>query len=155
SIFSLFPKVEAATITSIMQHKLRGANLYKLDPRYRDKANRKTLELNSTKLELSNNNAAMKEYKTLNSILDPLSMYFSILIMYAQPSGKAALLAVELFWYNAHLSRTAAEYEWPTVVAHHMAFFAKQRHEMIDGDYSGWGCIDLELQDEDLYPHRK
>ncbi len=38
SVFYLFPKVEAATITSIMQHELQGANLYKLDPRYRDKA---------------------------------------------------------------------------------------------------------------------
>ncbi len=94
-----------------MQHELQGANLYKLDPRYRDKAKWKTLKLNGTKLELSNDDAAMKEYKTLNSILDPLSTYFSILIMHAQPSGKAALLAVELFWYNSHLSRTAAEYK--------------------------------------------
>ncbi|KAK0241963.1 hypothetical protein EDD85DRAFT_949032 [Armillaria nabsnona] len=111
SIFSLFLEVEVATITSVIQHELRASNIYKLDPRHRDKAEKKTLELNSTKLELSNDDAALKEYKTLNSIIDPLSMYFSILIMHAQPSGKSALLAVQLFCYMAHLSRIMSEYE--------------------------------------------
>ncbi len=94
SIFSLFLEVEAATITSVIQHNLCTSNIYKLGPRHHNKAERKTLELNSTKLELSNNNAVLKEYKTLNSIINPLSMYFSILIMHAQPSGKLALLGV-------------------------------------------------------------
>ncbi|PBK81256.1 hypothetical protein ARMGADRAFT_881894, partial [Armillaria gallica] len=155
SIFSLFPEVEVATITSVIQHELRASDIYKLDPRHRDKAERKTLELNGTKLELSNDDTALKEYKTLNSIIDPLSTYFSILIMHAQPSGKSALLAVQLFRYTAHLSRIASEYEWHVVVSYHMAFFTKRRREMMDGNYAGWGKIDLELRGEHLFPYRK
>ncbi|PBK85579.1 hypothetical protein ARMGADRAFT_1087446 [Armillaria gallica] len=83
SLFSLFPKVEVATITSIIQHDLCASDIYKLDTLHHNKAERKTLELNDTKLELSNDNAVLKEYKTLNSIIDPLSTYFSILIMHA------------------------------------------------------------------------
>ncbi|KAK0241007.1 hypothetical protein EDD85DRAFT_735717, partial [Armillaria nabsnona] len=145
SIFSLFLEVEVATITSVIQHELHASNIYKLDPRHHNKAERKTLELNGTKLELSNDDTALKEYKTLNSIVDPLSMYFSILIMHAQPSGKSAVLAVQFFCYTAHLSRIASEYKWHAVVLYHMAFFTKHHREMMDGDYVGWGKIDLEL----------
>ncbi|PBK86734.1 hypothetical protein ARMGADRAFT_864100, partial [Armillaria gallica] len=155
SLFSLFPKVKAATITSIIQHDLCALDIYKLDTWHRDKAEQKTLELNDTKLELSNNDAALKKYKTLNSIIDPLSTYFSILIMHAQASRKSALLAVQVLRYNAHLSRIASEYEWHAVVAYHMAFFTKRCREMIDGEYGSWGRIDLELHGEHLYPHWK
>ncbi|KAK0438686.1 uncharacterized protein EV420DRAFT_1279926 [Desarmillaria tabescens] len=155
SIFSLFPKVEVTTITSIIQHELRASDIYKLNTWHCDKPERKTLKLNGTKLELSNDDTALKEYKTLNSILDPLSTYFSILIMHTQPSGKSALLAVQLFRYNAHLSRIASEYKWHAVVSYHMAFFTKRRREMIDGENGGWGRIDLELCGEHLFPHWK
>ncbi|PBK97291.1 hypothetical protein ARMGADRAFT_880964, partial [Armillaria gallica] len=155
TLFSLFPKVEVATITSIIQHNLHTSDIYKLDTWHRDKAERKTLELNGTKLELSNDDVVLKEYKTLNSIIDPLSTYFSILIIHAQASRKSALLAVQVLHYNAHLSRIASEYEWHAMVAYHMAFFTKHCREMINGEYSSWGRIDLELCGEHLYPHQK
>ncbi|PBK93499.1 hypothetical protein ARMGADRAFT_872169, partial [Armillaria gallica] len=155
SLFSLFPKVEAATITSIIQHDLRTLDIYKLDTWHHNKAEQKTLELNGTKLELSNDDAVLKEYKTLNSIINPLFTYFSILIMHAQASGKSALLAIQVLHYNAHLSRIASEYEWHAMVAYHMAFFTKCCREMINGEYGSWGRIDLELHSEHLYPHRK
>ena len=155
SLLSLFPEVEAATITSIIQHEFRGSDLYKLDSRYRDKTERQMLALNGTTLELTTNDTALKEYKSLNSILVPLSTYFSILIMHAQASGKAATISFNVLRYNGHLVKIASEYEWTAVVAYHMAFFAKRKREMSEGDYGGWGRIDLELQGEHLYPNRK
>ncbi|KAK0471865.1 hypothetical protein IW261DRAFT_1344122 [Armillaria novae-zelandiae] len=155
SIFSLFPEVEVATITCVIQHELCASDIYKLDPRHHDKMDRKTLELNGTKLKLANDNTVLKEYRTLNSIIDPLTMYFSILIMHAQPSGKSALLAVQLFHYTVHLSRIASEYKWQAVVSYHMAFFTKRRREMMDGDYARWGRIILELRGEHLFPYCK
>ncbi|KAG7449842.1 uncharacterized protein BT62DRAFT_928592 [Guyanagaster necrorhizus] len=139
----------------VIQHDLRASDVYKLDLRHRGKTERKTLEFNGTKLELFNDDAALKEYKTLNSIIDPLSTYFSILIMHAQPSGKSALLGIQVFCFTAHLSRIASEYEWHAVVSYHMAFFTKRCREVMDGDYAGWGKIDLEFRGEHLFPYRK
>ncbi len=155
SLFTLFPEVEVATITSIIQHDLRCSDLYKLDPRYCNKAERKTLELNSTTLELSNDDSSLKKYKTLSSIVVPLTTYFSILMAHYQPMAKSALLGIQLFRYTAHLTKITSEYEWHAVVAYHMAFFTRRRREMIDGDYGGWGRIDLELRGEHLFPNRK
>lgn len=133
SLLSTFPEVEAAVITSIIQHEFWGSDLYKLDSRYRDKTERQALTLNGTTLELTSNDSALKDYKSLNSIAIPLDTYFSILIMHTQHTGHSASIAVNFFHYNAHLIKIASEYEWPAVVAYHMAFFAKQRLEMADG----------------------
>jgi hypothetical protein len=113
------------------------------------------LALNSTTLELITNDTALKEYKSLNSILVPLSTYLSILTMHAQASEKAATISFNTLCYIAHLVKIASKYEWTAVVAYHMAFFAKRKHEMSEADYRGWRRIDLELQGEHLYPNRK
>ncbi|KAG7443258.1 uncharacterized protein BT62DRAFT_845874, partial [Guyanagaster necrorhizus] len=155
SIFSLFPEVEVAIIMMVIQYDLHASDIYKLNLKHRDKTERKTPELNSTKLKLSNVNAALKEYKTLNSIIDPLSMYFSILIIHAQPSGKSALLGIQLFHYTAHLLRITSEYKWHAVVLYHMAFFTKYQEEMMDRDYARWSKIDLELQGKHLFLYYK
>lgn len=125
SLFTLFPEVKVATITSIIQHNLHCSNLYKLDPRYCNKAERKTLELNGTTLELSNDNSSSKEYKTLSFIVVPLTTHFSILMVHYQPMAKSALLGVQFFCYTAHLTKITSEYEWHVVVAYHMAFFTR------------------------------
>jgi len=101
------------------------------------------------------NDTALKEYKSLNSILVPLSMYFSILIMHAQASGNSATISFNILRYNGHLVKIVSEYEWTAIVAYHMAFFTKQKYEMSEGNYEGWGRIDLELQGKHLYPNRK
>ncbi|KAK0224933.1 hypothetical protein EDD85DRAFT_755427, partial [Armillaria nabsnona] len=131
------------------------SDLYKLDPHYCNKTEWKTLELNGTTLELSNNDASFKKYKTLISIAVPLTTYFSILVAHCQPMATSFLLAVQLFCYIAHLTKIASEYEWHMVISYHMPFFTKQQCKMIDGDYGGWGCIVLELYGEHLFPHRK
>jgi len=83
------------------------------------------LALNGTTLKLTTNDTALKEYKSLNSILIPLSTYFSILIMYTQASGNSATISFNILRYNGHLVKIASEYEWTAVVAYHMAFFTK------------------------------
>ncbi|GLB42544.1 hypothetical protein LshimejAT787_1105590 [Lyophyllum shimeji] len=156
TLLSLFPEVEAATITSIIRHEFRGSDLYKLDSRYRDKTERQVLSLNGGTLKLSSNDTALREYKTPNSILIPLQTYFNILVQHAHAHhfGRAADVAFGFFRYSAHLTQVASEYEWHAVVPYHMAFFAKRRREMIDGDYSGWGRVDMELRGEHLYADR-
>ncbi|KAJ3784850.1 hypothetical protein GGU10DRAFT_333567 [Lentinula aff. detonsa] len=86
-----------------------------------------------------------------NTAAVPLSTYFSILLTHAEAAGKVSLIASDFFKYNAHLIKITSEYEWSAVVGYHMAFFNKRRREMQNGDYSGWGKVDMELQGEHLY----
>ncbi|KAF9005387.1 hypothetical protein BDZ89DRAFT_1080041 [Hymenopellis radicata] len=157
SLLSCFPEVEAAVITAIITHEFRASDLYKLDSRYRDKSERRTVEFNGSTgtLELTGEDSSLKEFKTLNSIIVPLSTYFSILLLHAQQAPNCARLGAALFTYNAHLVKMASEYEWHAVVAYHMAFFSRHRREMMEGDYSGWPRADIELRADHLYPNRK
>ncbi|KAJ3711116.1 hypothetical protein DFJ43DRAFT_1169110 [Lentinula guzmanii] len=59
SLLCLFPEVEAATITSIINHEFRASDLYKLDSRYRDKTERQVLSLKGETLELTRDAKAM------------------------------------------------------------------------------------------------
>ncbi|THU89500.1 hypothetical protein K435DRAFT_556885, partial [Dendrothele bispora CBS 962.96] len=150
SLLSSFPEIEAATITSIINHEFQASDLYKLDSRWRDKTERQVISLTGNTLELTNGDTASKEYKSLNSVAVPLSTYFSILMSHASAAGNVAKMGIGFFKYNAHLVQIASEYEWPSVRAYHMAFFNKRRREMQEGDYGGWGRINLELRGEHL-----
>ncbi|KAL0567968.1 hypothetical protein V5O48_014025 [Marasmius crinis-equi] len=147
SLLSSFPEVEAATIASIINHKLEAHDLYKLDSKSHDKTEDQILSLRGGSLT----NSASKEYKSLSSVAVPLSTYFSIILAHAETTGRVSNMAIDFFRYNSHLVRIAGEYEWAAVVAYHMAFFGKRRREMQLGDYSGWGRIDVELQGEHLH----
>ncbi|KAJ3993524.1 hypothetical protein F5050DRAFT_1546638, partial [Lentinula boryana] len=151
SLLSLFPKVEAASIMAIITHDFRASNLYKLDSRYRDKTKCQILSLKGKTLELTTNDSAYREYKSLNAIAIPLSTYFSILVCHAETSGKVSQISTDFFKYNTHLIKIASEYEWSAVIAYHMAFFNKRRREMQEGDYSGWGKVNMELRSDHLY----
>ncbi|KAJ3991045.1 hypothetical protein F5050DRAFT_1534658, partial [Lentinula boryana] len=150
SLLCLFPEVEVATITSIINHKFRASDLYKLDSRYRDKTERQVLSLKGEILELTTNDSAYCEYKSLNVIALPLSTYFSILMTHAEAAGRVSTIGTDFFKYNAHLIKVTSEYDWSAVVGYHMAFFNKRRCEMQSGDYSGWGKVDMELRGEYL-----
>lgn len=145
----LFPGVKEATITSVIRHELPPSDLYKLDPRYLDEGETKTAELgDGITYEFPNVNSSLKEYKTLSSIIVPLSTYFSILIAhYNQFAGNAASLAVQMFSYTADLASIANEHRWHLIVAFHMAFFARRQREMIGGDYGGWGRFIVEFME--------
>ncbi|KAK0444004.1 hypothetical protein EV421DRAFT_2018748 [Armillaria borealis] len=103
-----FPGVREAMITSVIQHEFPPSDLYKFDSRYQDEGEKNTLKLPSgITYEVPNINSSLKEYKTLSSIIGPLSTYFSILIAHYQFAGNAALLAVQLSsnpagvaWFN-------------------------------------------------------
>ncbi|KAJ3816413.1 hypothetical protein F5880DRAFT_1494330 [Lentinula raphanica] len=112
SLLSLFPEVEAATITAIITHDFRASDLYKLDSRFRDKTERQILSLKGETLELTTNDSAYREYRSLNAIAIPLSTYFSILVCHAETSGKVSRMSMDFFKYNAHLIKIASEYEW-------------------------------------------
>ncbi|KAJ3995792.1 hypothetical protein F5050DRAFT_1712637 [Lentinula boryana] len=99
-------------------------------------------------LELTTNDLAYRDYKSLNAIAIPLSTYFSILVSHAETSGKVSRICMDFFKYNAHLIKIASEYEWSAVIAYHMAFFNKRCREMQEGNYSGWGKVDIELRSE-------
>ncbi|KAL0567967.1 hypothetical protein V5O48_014024 [Marasmius crinis-equi] len=147
SLLSSFPEVEAATIASIINHEFEAHDLYKLDPKSRDKTEGQILSLRGGSLT----NSAFKDYKSLSSVAVPLSTYFSIILVHAEPTARVSNMAVDFFRYNSHLIKISDEYEWAAVVAYHMAFFDKRRREMQLGDYSGWGRIDVELQGEHLH----
>ncbi|KAL0056620.1 hypothetical protein AAF712_016775, partial [Marasmius tenuissimus] len=154
TLLSAFPEIEAATITTIIQHEFRACDLYKLDSRYRDKSEKQVLSLEGKTLELTTNDSAYKDYKTLNSIVVPLETYFSILISHvchATTNLGLAPVAVDFFKYTAHIVKIAAEFDWNAVVRYHMAFFNKRRREMQAGYYNGWGKQDSDLLHEHIY----
>lgn len=146
SLLSLFPQVEAATITAIIQHELRPHDIYKLDSRFRDKADDRVLSVADGLIRLgSDESSAMKHYKAFTALLCPLTTYFDVLIQHAGATGQAATIAHVTSCYTAQLARFAAEYEWAAVLAYHMEFHTLRRREMTLGSYDGWRLIDQEL----------
>lgn len=150
SIRSLFPDVEAATITAIITHEFRANELFKLDSRYRDKE--ATYAFNGSTNEFESSNRAAKDYKVLNSILFPLHTYFAILTAHISNQRTIPLV---FFQYLTHLGKLASEYEWPAVLEYHMIFFNRRRTEMIDGNYSAWAVADTPLMSEYVFSHKK
>ncbi|ETW80788.1 hypothetical protein HETIRDRAFT_45502, partial [Heterobasidion irregulare TC 32-1] len=131
-------------------------DLYKLDPQYRYKADRCILALNGDTLELQTGDSSAKEYRSLNLVIIPLSTYFSILGSAIAPITPSIGSVISGFWaYTASLMQFALEYNWAAVHAYHADFFIAQRREMQTGNYSKWGCIDLDIQTCHLFSHNK
>lgn len=149
-----FPEVEEAVIISVITHQFRGSDLYKLDSKYRDKADRSTLEFENGAVRVKTD-ASVKEYPTPLSVELPLMVYFRILIAHAVTTGDVATVALATSAYTESFLRLRAEYEWPAVLAYHMAFFARRRREMAQGSYGGWKHSDAELQTDHLLGFRK
>ena len=100
--------------------------------------------------------SALEIYKTLDALLVPLNIYFSILCVHAMAHlGQPPTLPVHFFRYSSHLVKVAAQYEWPAVLLYHFAFFARRSGEMLHGNYAGWDKIDVDLMEEVLVQHRK
>ncbi len=154
SLLSQFPEVEAPVIATIIQHEFKGSDLYKLDSKYRDKAERGVLEWENGTLQFKSE-PTVKDYPNPNFVIQPLTVYFSILIAHSAATGKTAELAIATLAYISSLTKLAVEFEWHAVLAYHMAFFARRRREMVQGVYSGWGSIDHSLHGEYLLSYRK
>jgi hypothetical protein len=112
SIRSLFPNVEVACITSVVNHEFCTSDLYKLDSQYCDKET--SFSFNGSMHEFEVSNCAAKDYKSLNSIILPLNVYFAILSAHI-PNQQ--MIPLVFFQYLSHLQKIASEYEWAVVVA--------------------------------------
>lgn len=138
SLLSQFRTIDAATITSIIQHDLRANKLYKLDTWYHDKGEQHILACNGTTLEVSNWDAVAKEYKALN--------YFQIILVII-PISDLCAVTQHFMWSSGHMQWLVVNYDWPALLAYHNDFFNMRRREMAEGNYDSWGRLDHELHD--------
>ncbi|KAG6914624.1 hypothetical protein DXG01_016246 [Tephrocybe rancida] len=149
SLLSQFPDVKAACITVIIRHDLKATDLYKLDMRYHDQETSYTFNRSTNQFKVSNHTA--KNYKTPNSIIIPLTMYFRVLSAHIHDNK----VTNYFFQYLTHLTGVASEYKWSAVFEYHSVFFNCRRAEMGGGDYSQWAEIDTQLMAKYLLQHRK
>ncbi|KAF6750251.1 hypothetical protein DFP72DRAFT_744359, partial [Ephemerocybe angulata] len=150
SIRSLFPDVEAAQITAIITHEFRGADLHKLDSRYRDKDLDVFISAEGT---IERRNKGEKDYKSFDALYQPLITYFAILAAHI-PNQRT--IPFVFFQFLIHLQKISKDYEWTAVLEYVMIFFNRRRMEMLEsGDYSQWAKPDAALMAEYVYAHRK
>lgn len=154
TLLTKFPEVEEAVIIAVITHQFRASDLYKLDSKYRDKAERGVLEFENGAVRVKTDSST-KDYPTSLSIELPLMVYFRILVAHAFTTGNGVAVALPTLSYVESFLKLRSEYEWPAVLAYHMAFFARRRQEMAQGSYSGWKRIDTELQADHLAGYRK
>ncbi|KAG6905820.1 hypothetical protein DXG01_000537 [Tephrocybe rancida] len=144
SLLSQFPEVEEAVILAVINHTLKPSKLYKLDSKYRDKAERGMLELEGSTLRVKAD-TTMKDYPTPYSIEASLLVYMCILVAHAT-STQVSVVTHATMLYLVSFLKLCSEYEWSAVLNYHMAFFAPCCHEMFSGEYGGWSTIDIKLQ---------
>ena len=144
SLLSQFPLVELAVIKAIVTHNFRATDLYTLDPQHRGRGGWR-----------ARNRVAM-ELRSLNSVIIPLSTYFSILGFAIAPVNSSIGSIVSGFWaYTASLMQFALQFEWAAVYLYHVDFFTTRCREMQFGDYSRWGRIDVDIMSRRLLGHNK
>lgn len=154
SLLAQFPEVEEAVIVMVINHTLKPSDLYKLDAKYRDKADRGTLEFENGLVRVRTDTST-RDYPTPQSIEAPLTVYIRILIAHAVPTGQVAEVATATLTYLESFLKLRNDYEWSAVLQYHMSFFARRRREMVQGDYSGWKQVDQQLQGDHLNGYRK
>jgi hypothetical protein len=156
SLRSLFPYVEAAHIMAVITHELRAEDLYKLDSRLRNKDQGFSLVTSGDSISFERSNRAAKDYRTFDSFVTPLLLYFDILSIHIPPQPNARTIP-HVFWqFSAHLLKLAAEYEWSAVLSYAIDFVNARRAEMQEfGDYSKWGTKDADLMATHVYGNKK
>lgn len=148
--------VDPETVEAILHHDLPAAELYKLDTRRILESQWHIIDLqDSTTVSFRSVPSAGEIYQTLDSLLIPLNIYFSILSVHALKAGKSIYLPTYFFSYISHLVRISSQYKWDAVLLYHFAFFARRCSEMLNGNYKGWAGIDVDLMEELLVQHRK
>ncbi|KAJ3732591.1 hypothetical protein DFJ43DRAFT_996831 [Lentinula guzmanii] len=144
SLYSSFPNIEEKHLLEITRHDFRPFALRKLDSRVRSKADAADGGLDT----LEKSQGSVKDYPGLDSLLVPLSLYFSILISYAFIGGKPEIgcaLAIQSHTYIASLMEMAKEFQWSYVFEYHVQYMNIRRQEMKQGNYLGWGPINAQL----------
>ncbi|KAI0081796.1 hypothetical protein K474DRAFT_1144372 [Panus rudis PR-1116 ss-1] len=155
---ALFPHIDEETLNAILHHDFPAAELYKLDTRRLQESSWNMVDLQDsptspTSVAFRAVPSAREIYKTLDSLLVPLNMYFSILSIHALANGQPITVPHYFFRYSSHLVKISAQYEWSAVLLYHFAFFARRCSEMLNGDYSGWAKNDVDLMEEILIQH--
>jgi len=155
NLSSLFNHVDEDTLNALLRHELPAAELYKLDSRRLQEAQWHFVDLEDSSAPFRGVLSAREIYHTLDSLLVPLNTYFSILSIHALSEGHPATVPYYFFRYSSHLVKIASQYEWSAVLLYHFAFFARRCNEMLNGDYSGWAKMEVDLMEELLLQHRK
>ncbi|GJE83995.1 hypothetical protein PsYK624_000690 [Phanerochaete sordida] len=151
----LFPHIDSETFGAILRHDFPAAELYKLDTRRILEAQWHMIDLEDSTISYRAIPSAREIYQTLDSLVVPLNIYFSILCVHALSNGQPPTLPYYFFKYSSHLIKIVQQYEWHAVLLYHFAFFARRCTEMLQGNYAGWEKIDVDLMEELLVQHRK
>ncbi|KLO04149.1 hypothetical protein SCHPADRAFT_795959, partial [Schizopora paradoxa] len=155
SIASIFPQVHPDILSLVLRHELRAEDLYKLDFRFRaEQESDLPLTVRNGLLRYAGTEVGTR-YKTPDSIIHPFLNYITIISSLVIPAGNGLVVIAALNEYLHQLLRHSWEYEWPAVVAYHMAFWAYRCHEMRAGDYSRWAIVDQHLHSVHLLNHIK
>lgn len=154
-ISSLFQHIEVETLAAILNHEFPAAELYKLDTRRILEARWHMVDLEDSTVAFRRIPSAREIYQTVDSLMVPLNTYFSILSVHGLSNGQPPTLPTHLFKYSSHLTKLISQYEWHAILLYHFAFFARRCTEMLHGDYTGWGKLDVDLMEELLFQHRK
>ncbi|TBU48271.1 hypothetical protein BD309DRAFT_950041 [Dichomitus squalens] len=151
SLLDLFPSIEGSVLLEIARHEFRPGDLYKLDPRHKDRATRQVLDVSSGVVSVRDQ--APRDYPNFHSLYLPLITFFNVLGGFASTGGDAIALyqlTSSSSEYLARMVQFSQDYQWSAVLAYHFDFHYKRRREMLRGDYSGWATIDTSLQAEHL-----
>ena len=139
SITNEFPAIKPTVLLSICTHTFDPDDLYTLDPQY----SRRVSE---------------GGYPTFSALFQPLGQYFQVLISFASTSGNAGITCIvanSTTQYLVNLVKFEELYQWPAVLAYHMAFHRKRVCEMMTGQYGGWADIDGGLHAKYLFGKEK
>ncbi|KAI0770124.1 hypothetical protein C8Q74DRAFT_1202393 [Fomes fomentarius] len=151
SLLVMFPSIDRSVLLKVAWHEFKPSDLYKLDPRHKDRAARQILDVSSGVVLVRDH--APQDYPTFHALYIPLNMFFNVLAGFVATGGDAMALYQITSSSAAYLARIiqfSQDYQWSAVLAYHFDFHYKRHHDMLRGDYSGWATIDTGLQAEHL-----
>jgi hypothetical protein len=134
-------------LLEITCHEFQPMDLYKLDLCFRDR-----LDIDCPDNSKGRSQSA-KDYPSLHSLITPLFTYFQVLSAFAASSSDTEatqIIADSSARYYGHLHELHQRYKWSAIVEYHLQYLIHW-HEMANGDYSGWGCLDGNLMNHFLY----
>ncbi|KAJ3887517.1 hypothetical protein GG344DRAFT_55558 [Lentinula edodes] len=135
------PSIDDAVITEIACHDFAASSLWKLVV----SAGR---IVPGHPIRSPDDRDAYLQYPTIESLLPHLFAYFSVLASCARVSGMNNVACTVMngsYIYVVSLIDMANQFEWPYVLDYHIGYMNNRLREMRQGDYTGWGPIDLEL----------
>ncbi|THU79767.1 hypothetical protein K435DRAFT_697128 [Dendrothele bispora CBS 962.96] len=145
SLFHLFYRLDQKLLVDITRHEFRPYDLFKLDTRVCQRADRSSGGLDT----LLSCPGSHKDYPSLEDLLIPLLVYFEVLVAYLSTSSAnaslVAALALGTTKYISHLTDLSRQYKWAFVLDYHWAYHGMRRLDMKDGFHDRWGAPDAEL----------